>query len=154
MLWGDEQRGIGELMSERPSDASFIIRGHAAFHRDYDKVFAPWMERFAQDLFSPAAATSNRLRLLHWALYGLVQRIVSSYRGSACRGQARGAALSCRPRAAPAGAGCWLAQGPPRDRVGHQPHEPRTPKPTRNHRAHAVLRRADVRPCPIGTFVD
>jgi hypothetical protein len=75
MLWGDEQRGIGELMTEKPSGASFIVRGHAAFHRDYDKIFASWMERFAQDLFSPAAATSNRLRLLHWALYGLVRRL-------------------------------------------------------------------------------
>src|SRR5262249_2294834 len=70
-----EQRGIGELMTEKPSGASFIVRGHAAFHRDYDEIFAPWMERFAQDLFSSSAATSNRLRLLHWALYGLVRRL-------------------------------------------------------------------------------
>ena len=41
MLWGDEQRGIGELMTERPPGVSFIVRGHAAFHRDYDKIFAP-----------------------------------------------------------------------------------------------------------------
>jgi hypothetical protein len=47
MLWNDEQRRIGELMAERPSGASSIVRGHAAFHRDYDKTFAPWMERFA-----------------------------------------------------------------------------------------------------------
>jgi hypothetical protein len=47
MLWNDEQRGIGELMTKRPSGASSIVRGHAAFHRDYHKTFAPWMERFA-----------------------------------------------------------------------------------------------------------
>jgi hypothetical protein len=47
MLWNDEQRRIGELMAERPSGTSSIVRGHAAFHRDYDKTFAPWMERFA-----------------------------------------------------------------------------------------------------------
>jgi len=47
MLWNDEQRGIGELMTERPSGASSIVHGHAAFYRDYDKTFAPWMERFA-----------------------------------------------------------------------------------------------------------
>jgi hypothetical protein len=40
MLWNDEQRGIGELMTERPSGASSIVPGHAAFHRDYDKTFA------------------------------------------------------------------------------------------------------------------
>ena len=83
MLWGDEQRGIGELMTERPSGASSIVRGHAAFHRDYDRVFAPWMERFAQDLLSPVAVKSSRLRLLQWALYGLVRQLdeEGTYRG-------------------------------------------------------------------------
>src|SRR5437867_8550905 len=46
MLWSDEQRGIGELMIDQ-SGASSIIRGHASFHRDYQEVFALWMERFA-----------------------------------------------------------------------------------------------------------
>jgi hypothetical protein len=73
MLWSDEQRGIGELMTEQPPGASSIVRGHAAFNRDYDKVFAEWMERFADGLFSLEVAKSNRLRLLQWALYGLVQ---------------------------------------------------------------------------------
>jgi hypothetical protein len=75
MLWGDEQRGIGELMTEQPPGSSSIVRGHASFHRDYDKVFAPWMERFARDLFSPVAINSDRLRLLQWALYGLVRQL-------------------------------------------------------------------------------
>ena len=75
MLWADEQRGIGELMTEQPPSASSIVRGHASFHRDYKKVFAPWMERFAHDLFSPAAVKSDRLRLLQWALYGLVRQL-------------------------------------------------------------------------------
>jgi hypothetical protein len=74
MLWSDEQRGIGELMIDQ-SGASSIIRGHASFHRDYQEVFAPWMERFASDLFTPSAADRNRLRLLQWALYGLVQQL-------------------------------------------------------------------------------
>jgi hypothetical protein len=76
MLWGDEQRGIGELMAEQPPGASSIVRGHAAFYRDFDEVFAPWMERFASDLFSRTAAVkSDRLRLLQWALYGLVRQL-------------------------------------------------------------------------------
>ena len=75
MLWGDEQRGIGELMIEPQSGTSTIVRGHAAFHRDYEKVFGPWMERFAHDLCSPAAKDHNRLRLLQWALYGLVRQL-------------------------------------------------------------------------------
>lgn len=56
--------------------SSFIVCRHAAFHRDYDKVFAEWMERFADDLFTPAkVSSSNRLRLLQWALYGLVRQL-------------------------------------------------------------------------------
>jgi len=76
MLWGDEQRGIGELMTEQPPGASAIVRGHASFYRDYDKIFAEWMERFADDLFSPdRVRSSNRLQLLQWALYGLVRQL-------------------------------------------------------------------------------
>ena len=33
------------------------------------------MERFAADLLSPAAERCDRLRLLQWALFGLVQRL-------------------------------------------------------------------------------
>ena len=33
------------------------------------------MERFAGDLLSPAALTSDRLRQLQWALYGLVRQL-------------------------------------------------------------------------------
>lgn len=73
MLWVEEQRGIGELMAD-PS-RSRGVRGHASFRRDYEEVFAPWMERFAGDLLSPAALTSHRLRLLQWALFGLVRRL-------------------------------------------------------------------------------
>ena len=73
--WGDEQRGIGELMIESPSGASLIVRGHATFRRDYAEVFACWMDRFADDLFSDAAAEGDRLRLVQWALYGLVRQL-------------------------------------------------------------------------------
>ena len=74
MLWADEQRGIGELMASDHRESS-AVRGHAAFHRDYDDVFAPWMERFAGDVLSPEAVKSERLRLLQWALFGLLQRL-------------------------------------------------------------------------------
>jgi hypothetical protein len=74
-LWGDQQRGIGELMTERPRGASPRVRGHASFHRDYSEVFKPWMERFADDLLSNIAEESDRLRLLQWALYGLVRQL-------------------------------------------------------------------------------
>jgi hypothetical protein len=74
MLWADEQRGIGELMaSERPGGSG--VRGHASFHKDYNEVFAPWMERLAGDVLSDQAKSSDRLRLLQWALFGLVRRL-------------------------------------------------------------------------------
>ncbi len=75
MLWTDEQRGIGELMTEQRPGASSIVRGHAAFHRDYKEVFRPWMHRFAHDLFSEDALGRERLQLLQWALYGLVRQL-------------------------------------------------------------------------------
>jgi hypothetical protein len=75
MLWADEQRGIGELMTENRSGASSPVQGHAAFHRGYDNAFSSWMERVSADLLAPAAVTSDRLRLLQWALFGLVHRL-------------------------------------------------------------------------------
>ena len=76
MLWLEEQRGIGELMTEQTADSSFIVRGHASFSRAYDTIFAQWMGRFADDLFTPGKAKkSDRMRLLQWALYGLVRQL-------------------------------------------------------------------------------
>lgn len=76
MLWGDEQRGIGELMTEQPPGASSPVRGHAVFHREYRTVFAEWLGRFADDLFTSGdVESSDRLRLLQWALYGLVRKL-------------------------------------------------------------------------------
>ena len=72
MLWVDEQRGIGQLMAtDRPGSPA--VRGHAEFHRDYDDVFAPWMERFSGELLTTEAAKGDRLRLLQWALFGLAK---------------------------------------------------------------------------------
>lgn len=46
------------------------------FTGDYEKTFAEWMERFAHDLFqSVKVGSSDRLRLLQWALYGLVRQL-------------------------------------------------------------------------------
>ena len=49
------------------------VRGHAAFNREYDDFLAPWMERFASELLVKGADGSDRLRLLHWALLGVVR---------------------------------------------------------------------------------
>jgi hypothetical protein len=75
MLWVDEQRGIGELMTDPSGTSKFFVRGHAAFRSEYDSIFEMWMERLASDLFTRTALTSNRLRFLQWALYGLVRQL-------------------------------------------------------------------------------
>jgi hypothetical protein len=72
MLWTDEQRGIGELMMGDLAGGRCPVIGHAAFHQRYERTFAAWMERFAADVLAPAAPSADRLRLLHWALFGLV----------------------------------------------------------------------------------
>jgi hypothetical protein len=76
MLWSEEQRGIGELMAGGSPISSSIVYGYAALRRDYDKIFAEWMERFSGNLTEFAKVrNSSRLRLLQWALYGLVCRL-------------------------------------------------------------------------------
>lgn len=72
MLWLDEQRAIGELMTTDRDGAPTSVRGHATFHRNYEELFAPWMERFAEGLLGSRAVESERLRLLQWALFGVV----------------------------------------------------------------------------------
>ena len=62
-------------MTERPSRAASIVRGHAAFYRDYDKTFAPWMERFAGDLVAWPLSRATACGGLQWALYGLVRQL-------------------------------------------------------------------------------
>jgi hypothetical protein len=73
MLFADELRGIGELMIIERDGAPVSVRGYATFRRDYDEVFAPWMERFAEELLTAREMVGcDRLRLLHWALLGVV----------------------------------------------------------------------------------
>jgi hypothetical protein len=75
MLWAEEQRGIGELMVLAREDGSSICRGYAAFAHDYQATFEPWMDRLASQVLSSAALSSYRLRLVQWALAGLVTQL-------------------------------------------------------------------------------
>ena len=74
-IWSDEQRAVGELMIGQPGPTSASVRGIAAFRTQYSESFSPWLERFAQTLLGNAAASSERLRLLQWALCGLVTQL-------------------------------------------------------------------------------
>jgi hypothetical protein len=73
MLFSDELRGIGELMISERADGAVCVRGYATFRRDYHEMFAPWMERFADELLTSREMVGcDRLRLLHWALLGVL----------------------------------------------------------------------------------
>lgn len=105
MLWVDEQRAIGQLMASDRAESP-PVRGHAAFHRDYSEIFAPWLERFAEDVLSREAVNSDRLRLLQWALFGLVERLDEEREYGASEWQTRAqqeirAAAAAKPLATP-----------------------------------------------------
>lgn len=75
MLWSEEQRGIGELIVGNGGSGPSFCSGYAAFKREYDAKFSSWMDGLARDLLSPYAVDSSRLRILRWALYGLVHQL-------------------------------------------------------------------------------
>jgi hypothetical protein len=75
MLWAEEQRGIGELMAAQSDGNSSTHCGYARFVREYDKRFAPWMDRIADFALGEEATGSHRLRLVQWALLGLVKQL-------------------------------------------------------------------------------
>jgi hypothetical protein len=74
MLWSEEQRGIGELMVVRSEDGASTCRGYATFASEYEKRFEPWMDQVTEYVFVEGAA-SHRLRLVQWALLGLVTQL-------------------------------------------------------------------------------
>jgi hypothetical protein len=75
MLWAEEQRGVGELMVLARENGSSTCRGYASFVGDYEAKFAPWMDGLAAQVLSSAALSSYRLRLVQWALAGLVTQL-------------------------------------------------------------------------------
>ena len=74
-LWADAQRAIGELMAHGADRPRSTVRGHGAFRRDFDELFAPWMDSFSADVLAPTAVKNDRLRLLQWALMGLARML-------------------------------------------------------------------------------
>jgi hypothetical protein len=77
MVWLEEQRAIGELMIMELSVRENLLscRGYAGFVDEYDTRFRHWMDGLAQDVLSSGARTYDRLRLLQWALFGLVVQL-------------------------------------------------------------------------------
>jgi len=75
MLWAEEQRGIGELMVAESDSSPSTHCGYARFVREYDKSFASWMDSLAGFALGEKATSSDRLRLVQWALLGLVKEL-------------------------------------------------------------------------------
>ena len=75
MLWSEEQRAIGELMVASSENGSSRCIGYATFASKYDERFAPWMDGIAAELLAPGAPQSDRLRVIQWALCGLVAHL-------------------------------------------------------------------------------
>jgi hypothetical protein len=75
MVWAEEQRGIGEQMIIPRRDTPATCRGYANFARNYEDVFAAWMDPIARFMLSDAAIKSHRIQLLEWALLGLVMQL-------------------------------------------------------------------------------
>jgi hypothetical protein len=75
MIWSEEQRAIGELMILEDKARSTDCLGYAAFVEGYDVRFSRWMDKLAEDVLSSDAPKSDRLRLLQWALCGLVHQL-------------------------------------------------------------------------------
>jgi hypothetical protein len=72
MIWGDEQRAIGEQMIVEEHD-KVMCMGYARFHDDYGTRFAPWCERLRPELQSQAAR--DRLREVQGLLCELVETL-------------------------------------------------------------------------------
>jgi len=72
MIWGDEQRALGELMIVE-EHGKVIAMGFAAFDRACDDAFAPWLARLRAELALPEATT--RLRDVQHLLCTLVETL-------------------------------------------------------------------------------
>jgi hypothetical protein len=74
VLWMEEQRAIGELMlTDSPQGPR--ARGYAQFAAEYNTTFAPWLDPLLDAFLDPSGVANERLRLLEWALFGLVTRL-------------------------------------------------------------------------------
>jgi uncharacterized protein (DUF934 family) len=73
MLWRDQQRAVGELMRREGEEEDCL--GFDSFAVNYDRLFARWLDDFATQAMTPAAATSQRLADLQRSLVQLLQQL-------------------------------------------------------------------------------
>ena len=72
MIWGDEQRALGELMIVEEHD-KVLSMGYAAFSASCDDVFASWLARLQGEL--PDVAARERLSDVQHLLCELVETL-------------------------------------------------------------------------------
>jgi hypothetical protein len=74
MIWGDEQRGLGELMIVE-QHGKVLCMGYASFRERCDDTFAPWLARLRNELAEESAQV--RLRGAQHLLCELVETLDS-----------------------------------------------------------------------------
>jgi hypothetical protein len=72
MIWGDEQRGLGELMIVE-QHGKVLCMGYASFRERCDDTFAPWLARLRNELAEESAQA--RLRDAQHLLCELVETL-------------------------------------------------------------------------------
>jgi hypothetical protein len=72
MLWREEQRAIGELMSRSTTGNIDRCAGYSDFVNDYESCFQKWFATFAEDFESQGVERSERLARLQELLANLV----------------------------------------------------------------------------------
>ncbi len=74
MIWGDEQRAIGERMIVKEYD-KVLCMGYASFNERCEETFAPWLERLRDEL--PQDEAKERLCNVQHVLCELVETLDS-----------------------------------------------------------------------------
>jgi hypothetical protein len=72
MIWGDEQRALGELMIVE-EHGKVLCMGYASFRDRCDDTFAPWRQRLRNELTQKSAQA--RLRDAQHLLCELVETL-------------------------------------------------------------------------------
>lgn len=75
MVWREEQRGVADLMRERPAPGDEGVIGFARFMDAYDTTMAPWFAELEQDLQADNASTCHKLEVLHGLFEDLTSQL-------------------------------------------------------------------------------
>lgn len=75
MVWREEQRGIADLMRERPPLGASGIIGFAQFIEAYEETMAPWFVELERDLQAEDASKGSKLEVLQRLFEELISQL-------------------------------------------------------------------------------